>query len=171
MNGTPRSTIEGWIDKASNQLDSARDHAKHFRTASEAIQAAQQCVELSVKSVLSLLDITYPPAHEWQPDGKPFRDIAKQIRTRRLLERLAAQHIDHSVRLPRLLFLMNLWARFYLTAKYGFEVEQLAPASELFERDEADLSIQHADECLRAARFVLYLDHEKLASLLPEHAA
>lgn len=171
MDKTSRKTIEGWIDKASNHLDSAREHSKHRHRASEAIQASQQCVELSVKSVLSLLGVTYPPSHEWRQDGKEFLAIAKQIQARGLLEKLAAQYINHSVRLPRLLFLMNFWARFYLTAKYGFEAERLAPASELFEQREAELSVQHAEECLHAARFVRYLDEEKLASLLSEHAA
>jgi HEPN domain-containing protein len=72
-----RKTIEGWIDKASNHLQTARDHAKSGYRCSEAVQAAQECIELSVKSVLSLLNITYPPAHYWSPEKKPFDGIAQ----------------------------------------------------------------------------------------------
>jgi HEPN domain-containing protein len=68
MNKTKRKTIEGRIDKASNQLLAAKEHLKSLRY-SEAIEAAQECVEFSVKSILSLLDIKYPPSHEWAPDS------------------------------------------------------------------------------------------------------
>ena len=78
MNKTKRKTIEGWIDKASNQLQAAREHLKFLRY-SETIEAAQECIELSVKSILSLLDIRYSRSHEWAPNKKEFDDIAQQI--------------------------------------------------------------------------------------------
>ncbi len=110
MDDTQRKTIEGWIEKASNQLQVAREHLQSspYRS-SEAIQAAQQCVELSVKSILSLLRVKYPKAHEWAADKEPFATIARQIQERKLLEKLASQHLDHSIPLPRLLLLMSFW--------------------------------------------------------------
>ncbi|MBI3684066.1 MAG: HEPN domain-containing protein [Acidobacteria bacterium] len=171
MSKTKRKTIEGWIDKASNQLDAAREHVKSFRRCSEAIQAAQQCVELSVKSILSLLDVHYSRSHEWAPDKKEFAAIAEQIQHRRLLEGLVDQHLEGTVRLPRLLFLLNFWAQFYITAKYGFEAEHLASAQDLFEREEAELAVRHAEECLRAATNLRFLDGEKLAALVSKQAA
>ncbi len=171
MNKTKRKTIEGWIDKASNQCDAAREHFKSFVRWSEAIQAAQQCVELSVKSILSLLDVHYSRSHEWAPDKKEFAAIADQIQQHHLLERLVDQHLEYTVRLPRLLFLLNFWAQFYITAKYGFEAEQLASAQDLFQREEAELAVQHAEECLRAATHLRFLDGEKLSALVSKQAA
>jgi HEPN domain-containing protein len=171
MNKTKRKTIEGWIDKATNQLAAARDHAKAIGQYSEAIQAAQQCVELSVKSILSLPDIRFSKSHEWAPDKKEFSAIAEQIQQRGLLEGLADQHLDYTLRLPRLLFLLNFWAQFYISAKYGFEAEHLASAKDLFEKDEAELAIRHADECLRAATHLRFLDGEKLAALASKRTA
>jgi HEPN domain-containing protein len=165
MNKTKRKTIEGWIDKASNQLLAAREHLKSFRY-SEAIEAAQECVELSVKSILSLLDIKYSRSHEWAPDRKEFASIAQQIQACQLLDKLAKQYLDHTIRLPRLLFLMNFWAQFYITAKYGFEAEHLASARDLFNKEETELAVQHADECYRAASQLRYLDEDKLAALV-----
>lgn len=165
MNKTRRKTIEGWIDKASNQLLAAREHLKSFRY-SEAIEAAQECVELSVKSILSLLDIKYSRSHEWAPNKKEFAGIAQQIQERQLLDKLAKQYLDQTIRLPRLLFLMNFWAQFYITAKYGFEAEHLASAHELFNKEEAELAVQHADECYRAASQLRYLNEDKLAALV-----
>lgn len=170
MHGGQRKTIEGWIDKASNQLQTANAHAKSPYRCSEAVQAAQECIELSVKSVLSLLGIEYPRAHEWAPEKKPFAEIAQQISEKRLVEKLASQSLGHSVALPRLLLLMNFWGQFYLSAKYGFEVEHLASAQDLFRTEEAKLAVQHADECYRAASALRYYDKDKLAALLAEKA-
>jgi HEPN domain-containing protein len=159
-----RKTIEGWIDKASNHLQTAREHAKSYRH-SEAVQAAQDCIELSVKSVLSLLDVKYPPAHQWSPDKKPFNGIAQQIIQQQLLEKLAAQNLNHNVPLPRLLLLMNFWGHFYLPAKYGFEAEQLASAQDLFRLEDANLAVRHAEECYGAASTLRYLDNDQAAIL------
>jgi HEPN domain-containing protein len=160
-----RKTIEGWIDKAFNHLQTAREHAKSGYRHSEAVQAAQECIELSVKSVLSLLGVNYPPAHQWSPESKPFEGIAQQIIQRQLLEKLAAQHLNHNVPLPRLLLLMNFWGHFYLPAKYGFEVAQLASAQDLFRLEDATLAVRHAEECHGAASALRYLDKDQIAAL------
>lgn len=170
MNDTQRKTIEGWIDKASNQLQAARAHAKSSYRCSEAIQAAQQCIELSVKSILSLLCVKYPKAHEWASDKEPFAAIARHIQERKLIEKLASQHLDPTILLPRLLLLMNFWGQFYLVSKYGFEAEHLASAQDLFKPEEAKLAVQHAEECHRAASALRYYDRGKLAALLSGRA-
>lgn len=161
-----RKTIEGWIDKASNKLQAAKEHSKFSTQYSEAIQAAQECVELSVKSILSFLEVTFPPSHGWEQDKKQFAAIAEQIQKRQLIEKLTAQYIDHIVNLPRLLFLVNFWAQFYTTAKYGFEAEYLASAKDLFKKEDSDLAIYHAEECYRAASHIRYLGQDKLAILV-----
>jgi hypothetical protein len=61
---------------------------------------------------------------------------------------------------------MNFWAQFYITAKYGFEAEHLASARDLFNKAEAELAVQHADECFQAASQLRYLDENKLAALV-----
>ena len=168
MRDVQRKTIEGWIDKASNHLQAAREHAKSSYHCSEAVQAAQECIELSVKAVLSLLCIEYPRAHEWAAEKKQFAAIAHQISQRQLLEKLADQNLNHSVPLPRLLLLMGFWGQFYLTAKYGFEVEHLASARDLFRPDEAQVAVKHAEECYRAASALRYHDKAKLTALLTQ---
>jgi HEPN domain-containing protein len=166
MTKSKRRTIEGWIDKASNQLQAAREHLKSTVQYSEAIQAAQECIELSVKSTLSLLDITFSLSHGWEQDKKQFIDIAEQIQKKQLIDKLTAQYLNHIVNLPRLLFLVNFWAQFYIAAKYGFEAGYLAPAKDLFKKEEAELAIQHAQECYQAASHLRYLSEDKMAALL-----
>ena len=166
MHNNKRRLIEGWIDKASNQLRAAKEHLKSPLQYSESIEASQECVELSIKSILLLLDIKFSQSHGWAQDKKHFADIARQIQERQLLDRLTDQYLDHIIRLPRLLFLMNFWAQFYITAKYGFEAEHLASAQDLFNKEEANLAVRHAGECYRAASDLRYLSEDKLAAVL-----
>jgi HEPN domain-containing protein len=161
-----RRIVEGWIDKARNQLQVAKDHLESRTRESEAIEASQECIELSVKAILSMLNIEYPRKHWWDQEKKDLDDIAKQIQQRQLQERLAAQYLDHIIHLPRLLFLVNFWAQFYTTAKYGFHVQDLAPAQDLFKKQEAELAVQHAEECYRAASKLRCLDKDRLAAIL-----
>lgn len=166
MNDSKRKVIEGWIDKASNHLQTAREHLKSYSKYSEAIEASQECVELSVKSILSLLNIKFSRSHGWDQNKREFEDIAEQIQKRHLQDKLATEHVNHIVDLPRLLFLANFWAEFYLAAKYGFEVGNLASARDLFKKQEAELAVQHAEECHRAATHLKYLDQNKMTALL-----
>jgi HEPN domain-containing protein len=159
-------TFEGWIEKATIQYQTAQKHLSTRTQYSESIQAAQECIELTVKAVLAILNIKFPPMHEWHPDKKEFAKIAQQIQERQLLHKLGEQYLDSIIRLPRLLFLMNFWAQFYITAKYGFEAEYLASAKDLFAKEEAELAIQHSAECLQAANQLRYLDKEKLTYLI-----
>ncbi len=157
-----RRIVEGWIDKASNQLQAARDHLGGYIRSSECIEACQESIELSVKSVLLFLDIQYPPSHGL--DREQFSKMAKQIQEKKLVDKLEEQNLGH-IRLPRLLFLANFWAQFYLPAKYGFQAGYLAPAQALFDREEAVLAVQHAEQCYSAASQMRYLSEDKLAAL------
>jgi HEPN domain-containing protein len=158
-----RKTIEGWLDKASNHLAAARENLKSYYHYSESIQSSQQCVELSVKALLVFLGVDFPRSHGWNRDE--FARIAEQIQDRQLLDKLVADGLGH-IRLPRLLFLANFWAQFYLQAKYGLEAAYLASAQQLFDKEDAELAARHADECLRAANTIRFLDDARLAAMV-----
>ena len=161
--GDKRRIAEGWIEKAGNQLQAAKEHLKSHTRYSEAVQASQECVELSVKSILALLGVEYPSTHGW--DREQFSKIAKQVRDGQLMEKLSTQNLSYAIRLPRLLLLANFWSQFYLPAKYGFEAGYLAPAQDLFDKQEAELAAQHAEECWRAALELRYLPQNKLNAI------
>jgi len=72
----------------------------------------------------------------------------------------------HSIPLPRILLLMSFWGQLYLVSKYGFEVEFLASAKQLFKPEEAKLAVQHADECYQAANTLRYLDKDRLKAII-----
>jgi HEPN domain-containing protein len=163
MEESNRRTIEGWIDKANNQLQAARKHMETHTQWSDAIEAAQESIELSVKSILSLLQVNYSLTHGW--NNEALTQIANQIQKRQLLSKLRAHNVYWATRLPRLLLLANFWAQFYLPAKYGIEAGKLAPPQDLFEEPEAALAIRHAEECSRAASELRYLAEDKLDAI------
>ncbi len=163
MDESKRRMVEGWLDKASAHLQMAKEHLKSYYRVTEAIQASQVCVELSVKAVLTILGIDYPASHGW--DEKQLAKIAAQVQDRKLPQRLAEQELGY-IRLPRLLILVNFWEQFYIQAKYGIEASNLAPPQDLFEREDAELAVRHADQCLSAADHIRYLSEERLAAIL-----
>ena len=165
MNKQKRNLIEGWLQKAFNQLHTAREHLKYACRPSETIQASQECVELSVKAILSMLNIQYSKKHGWEVNKEEFEKIAKQISDANILEKLSNQNLPH-IRLPRLIMLMNFWSQLYLPSKYGYSANDLAPAKDLFDVKEAKLAVEHAEECYNSASFLIHLSEDKLKKLL-----
>ncbi len=154
MGDDGRGIIEGWIDKASNQLQIAQQLLESRVRWSEAVEASQESVELSVKAILSLLQVEFPLTHGWSNEA--LARIADQIQKRQLLLKLREQNLYWAARLPRLLLLANFWAQFYLPAKYGMEAGKLA--------------VQHAEECYQAVSEWRYLDENKLAAIVRKQA-
>lgn len=164
MDEHKRKMVEGWIDKASNHLQVAKKSFDSFNY-SESIEASQECIELSVKSILSLLNIDHSKTHGWTKDQ--FLKIAKQIKEKKILTKLKKLYLDH-IKLPRLLLLNNFWAQFYIHAKYGIEAEHLAPPQELFNKKDAEFALNHAEECNRAASIFKNLNEDSLATIISE---
>jgi len=154
--------VEGWLEKASTNLRTADAHLESRVHYSDAVQAAQVCVELSVKGMLGLLDVDFPKSHGW--DKERLAKIAEQIQKRRLLDKLTANLVH--IGLPRLLFLANFWDQFYLQAKYGMETGYLASAQDLIGRDEAALAVAHARECLGAAQQLRFLPQDQYDAIM-----
>lgn len=162
MDKNKHHVAEGWIDKASTHLQIAKKHLESRVHYSDAVQASQVCVELSVKAILAFLGVEFPKSHGWDRDK--LGRIAEQIHKRRLLEKLAERYLH--IHLPRLLFLANFWDQFYLQAKYGLEAGYLASAQDLFAQDEAAIAVKHANECYNAATRIRYLPEDQLEALV-----
>ncbi len=150
MDESKLKMIDGWIKKASNKFYHAKDLIESRTQFSEVIQESQECIELSVKSLLLLLEIDFPHKHGWDLDSNQISEIIKKLKSKRVNEIIETKNLQYVVHLPRLLFLINFWSKFYIAAKYGISKEYFASADELFQKDEAELSIKHADECYRA---------------------
>jgi len=127
---------EGYLRTASRSKDDAERHrdAGHY---SDSIRASQTCIELSVKSMYKLLDVEFRPDHRLQEAEyeQLMRKIPKDL---------------NYIKFPRIFLFANFWAEFYTKAKYGLETLQVPP-DKLFEKEEAELALKHADECYYAA--------------------
>ena len=55
---------------------------------------------------------------------------------------------------PSLYLLHKLWSGFYTVAKYGYDKFAIGPGK-LFQKDEAELAIKHAEDCKRAGDALL----------------
>jgi HEPN domain-containing protein len=84
-----RRITEGWIEKASNQLQIAKQLLETHVRWSETVEAAQESIELSVKAILTLLRVEFPLTHGW--NNEALTRIADQIQKRQLLLKLREQ--------------------------------------------------------------------------------
>src|SRR5713226_3575618 len=122
--------LDGFLLRAGNRLGDAMQ-LEGARPA-EAVQAAQESIELYAKAVYLLLQTAYPPRHSFTEDE--FVAVIKTLPDEAAL-----------LNFPRLYLLHRFWASFYTTSKYGLEVLQ-TPANDLFRYSEAQLAISHARE-------------------------
>ena len=155
--------VEAWLGTASRNLRTAKEHAG-FENWGESIQLSyDECIDLSARSALVLLDVDFPEDHRWTYSG--MSGIAKQVRQGGLLTRLDANLVD----IPRLLLLANFWGQFYLPVKYGYDNYSLAPPQDLFGEAEAKLAQQHALEAYGTASNLASLSDRRIESLLAKN--
>ena len=138
---------ESFLHRAWNKLDEAREHLKKFNYP-ESISASQECIELSVKAIFLLFQKEYPRKHEFREEE--FENILKMIPAK-----LKYKYLD----IAKVYLYSKFWLQFYTVAKYGLEKLGIG-ADKLFEKEEADLALKHADRC----RFVAsqLLDYKRI---------
>lgn len=139
MNQKEEKTIklaESWLERARHKLDEAKEHLKPFHYA-ESISSSQECIELSIKAIFLLLKGKYPKRHEFEEEE--FEAILKKVP--RKLEYLE---------FPKLYLYSKFWSNFYTVAKYGLEKIGVG-ANKLFEKEEAEIALKHAEKCKYAA--------------------
>lgn len=133
---TTKEMAESWTKRARNKMDEARTQLKEKYNYPESISASQECIELSIKAIFVLLTNSCPKSHEFKEEE--FETVLKKFP-----ERL---NID----CQKLYLYSKFWSEFYTTAKYGLEKLGVG-AEKLFEKEEAELALKHADKCHFAA--------------------
>ena len=127
---------ESFLKRAWNKLSEAKEHLKRCNYP-ESISASQECIELSIKAVFMLLQKEYPKKHEFKEEE--FEEILKKIPDK-------LRYLDFH----KLYLYSKFWLSFYTVAKYGLEKLGIGP-EKLFEREEAELALKHAEKCESAA--------------------
>ncbi|HID30625.1 MAG TPA: HEPN domain-containing protein [Desulfobacterales bacterium] len=128
--------VQGYLETARNSKKDAKQHLKELRF-SDSVRASRMCIELSVKSMYILLEVEFKRDHRL--DEAEYKQLMEKI----------PQNLSY-VNFPRVFLFANFWAEFYTKAKYGLETLQVPP-TKLFEKQEAELALEHAKECYYAA--------------------
>ena len=138
MNIDERSVkmANSFLQRAWHKLDEAKMHLKTLHYP-ESISASQEVIELSIKAVFLLLTGQHPRKHEFKEEE--FESILSKVP-----EEL--KYLDF----PKLYLYHKFWSSFYTIAKYGLERIGVGP-EKLFEKEEAELALKHAEKCKRAA--------------------
>jgi HEPN domain-containing protein len=138
--GKSMNMIESFLRRARNKLYEAREHLEKLNYP-ESISASQECIELSVKAIFLLFQEKYPRRHEFTEEE--FENILKMIPDQ-------LEHLDF----PKVYLYSKFWSQFYTVAKYGLEKLGVG-ADKLFEKEEAELALKHAEKCEFAASLLL----------------
>lgn len=131
-----RNARQLW-DKAADEVLTAGN--SHTNT----IIDCQQSIEISVKAMFHAVGEDPPKNH----------DISFQ-NAYALLHADFPEHFSQAQSIPRAVFLTQFWNEFYTIAKYGNE-DNLIPANQLFDEDEAKLAVDHAQFCVTTAGALL----------------
>lgn len=83
------------------------------------IEQSQFVIEMSAKAMFTTVGVEYPKSH-----GIEFTDN----RTGGLLNHIPEEFNEHN-RIPRVLFLTNVWRQYYTISKYGVPEWNIRPAS------------------------------------------
>jgi len=127
---------ESWLERAWHKLDEAKEHLKLSHYA-ESISSSQECIELSIKVVFLLLRGEYPKRHEFKEEE--FEAILNKV----------PEKLEY-LEFPKLYLYSKFWSNFYTVTKYGLEKMGVG-ANKLFEKEEAELALRHAERCKSAA--------------------
>jgi len=121
MDEKSRKMAEGFLHRASNKLDEAKEQLKKgWHHYAESISASQESIEFSAKATFLVLQEKYRKKHEFTEEE--FEGILSRIPT-------DFAHYNFA----RLYLLHQFWSHFYTVAKYGYEKFGV-PAKDLFEK-------------------------------------
>lgn len=121
-----------WLNRASNKITEGKRCVESSKY-SEAISSFQECVELSLKAAFLLLTDRHPKTHKFTEEE--FRKVLNKIPE-------SLQNLEFH----KLYLYSRFWQNFYTVAKYGLENFRVGP-DKLFEKDEAEIALKHADKC------------------------
>jgi len=120
-----------YITRSLNRLEETKRQIENGRF-DTAISAAQESIELSIKSIFLMLRGTHARKHEIS-DGD-FSNILGSIPSE-------LRHLNFA----RVWLINKFWSNLYTTAKYGSQTLKIG-ASGLFQKEEAELAYKHAQE-------------------------
>jgi len=130
---------EGHVERARQELLSAEQDLNNYHHA-KSVHSSQVCIELSMKAIYRYFGEAFTPSHELKVDEFV-----------RVLDQIPEDLKYHKY--SRLFILANFWTEFYTISKYGHEKIGIS-SEQIFEKDEAELALKHANACYHAANAI-----------------
>ena len=121
-------------------------YGRYFAFRDIALVDCQICIEVATKALFPLLGMNYPQTH-----AIDFKDAEDLIRRARYADDF---DFEGKTKIPRAVFLTQLWSMFYTLAKYGQQDYHL-PTGELFDNTDAEYALKHAEFCVELAEDLL----------------
>ena len=87
---------QSWLQRANNKLDEARSQSAKFNY-SESVSASQECIELSIKAIFSIIEIEFAKEHK-----------IKEGEFKKLLEKIP-NDLKNIYNYPRIFLLSEFW--------------------------------------------------------------
>ena len=156
---------EGMIGEASQCLARAEGLMERG-DCSGAVEAAQHCIELSMKSLYRLVGLKPPKTH-W---GQVKKDSGEEDPLEKVAERLEGIQEHERVWLGKTSWIGRMWAWAHNTSLYGC-LDLLA--SRLFDQRDAKVAIDYAHDALTNCRIItnsVKLGHTKIKAQPPDAA-
>ncbi len=138
---------ENLVEKARNLVENAeKELQKCFGTCSNVVLSCQQATELCAKAIFKATGLDFPKEHQLLFDQR------KKVRPEviELLKKEFPKNFVYRDKIPRIIFLTYFWHSFYAIAKYGLNDANIPP-DKLFSREDAELALKHAKECIEVA--------------------
>ena len=136
---------EDLIRKAKNHIEKAEEEIKRvLPNHSNIISWSQTAIELSGKAIFKIMGSEYPKDHQLLYGKKGIKEEVKDLLKKEFPRYFSKDEV------PRVLLLTYFWHNFYTLAKYGIE-ELDFPPDKLFNKEDAELAIKHARECVAVA--------------------
>jgi HEPN domain-containing protein len=139
---------EDLIKKSRSLVSSAEEELKGYGSYSNVILWCQTAIELSGKAIFKIMGLDFPKEHQLMLEKR--NDMRPEVKE--LLRKDFPKFFDKD-KVPRMLFLTYFWSEFYTVAKYG--VGNIPP-DKLFTREDAELALKHAKDCVNVADELLF---------------
>jgi len=139
-----RERSASYLDAASKDLERAKTLTKQ-RDWSGSVEAAQHCIEISVKSLYLLVGLNYPEQHD------PAVDL-KKVMSR--LRGLRSYHNYLWMEIARMRWICKMWEWIHTSSVYGcLDI----PATKIFHEEDAKTAIDYATDVNSKCRQILNL--------------
>jgi HEPN domain-containing protein len=141
---------ESLIKKARDLVSKAEEELKYSAIYSNVVLWCQEAIELSGKAIFKIMGLDFPKEHQLLFEERKERRGEIKSEVKELLKKEFPKYFAYKEDIPRVIFLTYFWYNFYTIAKYGMSEIDIPP-DKLFLKEDAELALKHAKDCVKVA--------------------